>query len=205
MRSFTDYKKGCGLVAEIFGRCAVDTFLIPQFEQVIQRMIQNGWAKRTINHRIDAIKKMFEYAYTRDGIKGEQLTKIKSVPRIKADDPRVKPEKIVPAVPVDVVERTLPYLTPMIADIVRVQLKAGMRAAEVCQMRYDELHWDADGILWYRPAKHKTASKGEEAEYSIGTTLPSDIAEIRYRAEYSLSGGQRIRIRPTTSQPADKE
>ena len=70
---------GCGLVAEMFGRCAVDTFLIPQFEQVVQRMIQNDWAKRTINLRIRAVKQMFQYAMMRDLITGEQYTKIKSL------------------------------------------------------------------------------------------------------------------------------
>ena len=191
MRSFTDYKKGCGLVAEMFGRCAVTAFLIPQFEQVIQRMVDNGWAKRTINLRIGAVKQMFHHAMMRDLITGEQYAKIRGVPRIKADDPRVKPPRAVQPVPVDVVERTLPYFPPIIADIVQVQLKAGMRAAEVCQMRFDALHWDADGILWYRPAKHKTASKGKKRNILLG---PHSQAIL-----------QKYGIEPNTPFPVDSE
>lgn len=93
--SFLDYKEGCRMVAEMFGRSTVTAFLIPQFDYIVQRMIGNGWAKRTINLRIGAIKRMFEYAYKRDLITGEQFTKIKSVPRVKADNPRVKPTRII--------------------------------------------------------------------------------------------------------------
>ena len=63
----------------MFGRCAVDTFLIPQFEQVVQRIIQNDWAKRTINLRIGAVKQMFQHAMMRDLITGEQYAKIEKL------------------------------------------------------------------------------------------------------------------------------
>ena len=175
----------------MFGRSPVTAFLIPQFDQIVQRMIGNGWAKRTINLRIGAIKRMFEYAYKRDLITGEQFTKIKSVPRVKADDPRVKPARIVPAVPVDVVERTLPYFPPMIRDIVMVQLKTGMRAGEVCGMRFDALHWDADGILWYCPSHHKTASRGKKRSILLGPKSQEVLAAYG--------------IKPDTPFPTDRE
>ncbi|MDD3470011.1 MAG: hypothetical protein PHE53_08545 [Thermoguttaceae bacterium] len=85
-------------------------------------MLSVGLAKRTINHRVDAIKQMFQYALDCDIVTAEQYFKIKSVPRIRRDDIRVKPERVVPPVEVDVVQRTLPYFSPMIADMVTVRL-----------------------------------------------------------------------------------
>ena len=167
--SFKDYTQAGKLLSETFGACAIGSFKIPQFEQLIECMIEKDWALRTINARINAVKSFFKYALRYGLVTGEQFHQLNSgVSRVRSDDRRVKPARKVPPVPVDVVERTLPYLTAMVTDIVRVQLRAGMRAAEVCQMRFDELAWDDNGVLWYRPVKHKNASRGKKRDIPLG-------------------------------------
>jgi Site-specific recombinase XerD len=87
------------------------------------------------------------------------------------------------------VERTLPYLTPMVRDIVQVQLCAGMRAAEVCRMRFDELSRDDDGTLWYRPVKHKNASRGKERNIPLGPKAQKILATYGVTMDVVTSAG----------------
>ena len=110
--SFTDYKKAGELLSRLYGRYSVTTFIIPHFQNLIKVMLDEGKAKRTINLRIGAVKRIFQYALDCELITAEQYFKIKSVGRIRKDDIRVKPERIVPPVDVDVVRRTF-FLDPL--------------------------------------------------------------------------------------------
>ncbi len=166
--SFRDYKKVGELLSRLYGNLPTTAFLIPHFQRLIRTMISSGFALRTINVRIGFVKHFFKYALDCEAITAEQFFKIKSVPRLRRGDNRVKPERIVPPVEVDVVNRTIPYFSPMIADMVTVQLHSGMRAGELCRMNWSEI--DRSGGIWmYRPAKHKTASKGKTRAIPLGT------------------------------------
>jgi integrase len=73
-----------------------------------------------------------------------------------------------------VVEATLPFLGPTVADMVRVQLLTGMRSGELVLMRTIDL--DTAGSIWlYRPGsdqdrhgRHKTSHLGHERVIAIG-------------------------------------
>jgi len=77
-------------------------------------------------------------------------------------------------VPGDVVEATLPFMTPQVAAMVRLQLLTGMRPGEVIAMRGIDL--DTSGPVWaYRPGSdrephgaHKTAWRGHGRVVLIG-------------------------------------
>ena len=179
--SFTDYKKAGELLGRLYGKMSVTFFTIPHFQTLIREMLSAGLAKRTINQRIDAIKKMFQYALDYELITAEHFFKIKSVPRIRRDDIRVKPERVVPPVEVDVVNRTQPFFSPMIADMVTIQLHSGMRAGEVCRMNWNEI--DRTGTVWmYRPEKHKTANKGTKRGIPLGPACQSVLEQYESSA-----------------------
>jgi hypothetical protein len=70
-------------------------------------------------------------------------------------------------VPDDVVERTLPHLPPVVADMVRFQRFTGARPGEVCEIRPMDV--ERKGKVWeYRPASHKTEHTGRERIVFIG-------------------------------------
>ena len=65
------------------------------------------------------------------------------------------------------VKATLPYLSPIVADMVRFQQATGCRPAEVCRIRPIDL--DTSGPTWvYRPAQHKTPWRGHKRIIFIG-------------------------------------
>ena len=70
-------------------------------------------------------------------------------------------------VPREVVEATIPYLSPQAAAICRLQLLTGMRPAEVLQMRPMDI--DMTGDVWlYTPRSHKTEYLGREKHVPLG-------------------------------------
>ena len=74
-----------------------------------------------------------------------------------------------PIGPVDdaTVERTLPHLSHIVAEMVRLERLTGMRPDEVCMLRPCEV--DPSGDVWsFRPAHHKTAHHGRPRVIFIG-------------------------------------
>jgi integrase len=62
-------------------------------------------------------------------------------------------------VSIALVEETLPHVSPIIADMLRLQLLTGARSGEICLMRACDI--DMTGPVWlYRPHHHKVAHRG---------------------------------------------
>lgn len=59
-----------------------------------------------------------------------------------------------------VISRTLPFLPRVVADMVTLQQRTGMRPKELCRLCMAEI--DTTGEMWlYVPEKHKTSHKGK--------------------------------------------
>ena len=72
--------------------------------------------------------------------------------------------------PVDdaTVDATLPHLTPIVADIVRLQRLTGMRPSEVCGLRPCDIDHSGGKVWQYVPASHKTEHHGRQRVILIG-------------------------------------
>ena len=69
--------------------------------------------------------------------------------------------------PDDVVDATLPYLPPVVADMVRFERLTGCRPGEVCTIRPCDV--ERSGEVWqYRPESHKTEHHGRERIVYVG-------------------------------------
>jgi integrase len=66
------------------------------------------------------------------------------------------------------VEATLPFLPPVVADMVRIQRLTGARPGEICQMRPCDIEKGAD--VWkYRPEDHTTKHLDHDRVIFIGS------------------------------------
>ena len=78
----------------------------------------------------------------------------------------MKPSLYCP-VPENVVDATLPYLPPVVADMVRFERLTGCRPGEVFTIRPCDV--DRSGEVWqYRPESHKTEHHGRQRIIFIG-------------------------------------
>jgi integrase len=65
------------------------------------------------------------------------------------------------------VEETLPHLSCVVADMIRLQLWTGARSGEICIMRACDI--DVTGTVWlYKPSHHKTAHRGHGRTIALG-------------------------------------
>jgi integrase len=138
------------------------------------------------------------------------LKLVKSVHRKQADDNPPRED-----VPDEVIKRTLPFLSPTIADMVRIQRLAAMRPGDVCKMKVGEI--DQSGEVWiYRPPEHKTTWRGHKRTIFLGKP-EQEILERRMagkeRGQYVFNPREAMREhweraaakRKTKVQPSQQE
>ena len=147
-------------------------------------MVESGTlCRETINKRIDCIRQMFRWGVENEMLPETTWRALTAVARLKAGKTTAVDHPDVEPVPVDVVQRTLPHLPPAIADMVRIQLRTGMRPSEVCNLRpydiykeedtfpakYAYLQKDLDGVWIYIPSEYKTEHhEGKERWIPLG-------------------------------------
>ena len=118
--------------------------------------------RSTINNRIRRIRTVFRWGVSVELVPPEVLVALKSVPGLRRGEISHLAEtpKVIPPTGAEV-EAVAAELSPTVAPMVRVQLLAGMRPIEVCEMPGADI--DRSGDVWrYEPASHKTENHGSE-------------------------------------------
>jgi len=128
---------------------------------------QKPLCRRVVNQRIKRIQRMFKWATSEDLLHVEAYQRIATLEPLRRN--RCEAIDHEPVKPVDplAVERTLPYMPPVVADMIRVQRLTGLRSDNIVNMHLADL--DASGPIWiYTPAKHKTMHHGHRLQVPIG-------------------------------------
>jgi integrase len=156
-----------------------------------------GIARRTVNHRISALKRLFAWAVSEEMAPPSLSHALATVAGLRMG--RTAAYETDPVMPVadDVIEATLPFLQPVIADMVRFQRLVGCRPAEVCIVRPGNV--DRSEEIWvYRPEEHKNQHRGKVREIRIG---PKGQAIL---TKYLERGDEAFCFSPTESEKARK-
>lgn len=139
----------------------VDRFGPKALKAVQQRMVGQGWSRKYINKQIGRIVRMLKWGV------GEQLVRpgtwhaLQAVEGLKKG--RTTAPDYDPVEPVSdaVVDATLPHLSEIVADMVRVQRLSGCRPGEVCMLRPQDIDRSQD--VWrFKFDKHKMEHRGKQ-------------------------------------------
>lgn len=159
-RNFVDALR---LLVELKAESPVASFIIADLRKIREVMIEGGTLCRsTINSRINKIRRVFRWGVEEGFVPAEVWWNLKALAplqpgrRIVRDSPGSK-------FPVsdESIERTLPFLPPQVAAMVRLQRATGMRPSEVLRLSMDQI--DRSGPDWlYVPKHHKNAWRGQE-------------------------------------------
>jgi integrase len=126
-----------------------------------------GVTRSTVNHYFARIRLLFTWGVSEELIPVQVADALKSVAglaRGKSDARETEPVTPVSSV---VIDDTLPWLPPVVRDMIGVLLLTGMRCGELCIMRARDL--DMTGSAWlYRPATHKNKHRGMNRAVAIG-------------------------------------
>lgn len=160
-------KAAIRVVNELYGTALVADFGPLALRAIQQKMIGTGASRRYINQHSGHVKRMFKWGVSVELVRPEVYQALATVPGLKAGRTTARETK--PVLPVEdaVVEATLPFLPPVVADMVKLQRLTGSRPGEVCQLRPTDV--DRSGDVWeYRPESHKTEHHGRERIIYIG-------------------------------------
>jgi integrase len=132
-----------------------------------QRMVDDGLSRRYVNDHVDRIKRMFKWGASEQLVPHDTYQAISLVAGLRRG--KSAAHETAPILPIDdtTVDATLPFLTSVVTDMIRLQRLTGMRPAEVCSLRPCDLDRSQD--VWvYQPESHKTEHHGRSRLIFIG-------------------------------------
>lgn len=124
-------------------------------------------SRKLINARVNTIRRMFKWGVSEELVPSAVYEALRSVDGLRRGRTRARETEPVLPVPDEVVEMTLPYMSPIVADMVRVQRLTGMRPGSVVLMRPCDLD-RSDDVWVYTPSSHKTEHHGIELKVLVG-------------------------------------
>lgn len=154
-------------VKELYGHTAAVEFGPLALKAIRARMIEADNSRTYINDAADRIRAMFKWAASEELIPAAVYHALLTVAGLRKG--RTVARETAPVLPVDdsVVNTTLDHLTPVVADMVRLQRLTGCRPDEVCSLRPCDV--DTSGPVWtYTPESHKTQHHGRQRIICIG-------------------------------------
>jgi integrase len=169
-----NYKIALRPLKELYGHASATSFGPKALKAVREKMIASvnpntglPWCRKSINQRIDRIKRLFKWAVGEELVPPGVLQAILAVKGLQKGRTEARESEPVTPVPDTFVEAVLPLVRPQVQAMIQLQLLTGMRPSEVCGMRGIDL--DLSGRVWfYRPSHHKTAWRGKPRVIAIG-------------------------------------
>src|SRR4051794_29999642 len=138
-------------------------------------MIEAGRSRRLINKDVHRIRGMFKWAAGEELYPGDALAALGAVAGLEKGRSAAQERPPIRPVAEDMVEATLPHLSPRVAAMVRLQLLTAARPGEVCAIRPCDV--DRSQTVWiYRPGSHKTEHHGRERVIAIGPKAQGVLA-----------------------------
>lgn len=154
-------------LTSLYGRTRVADFGPSALKAVRQAMIDGGLCRRTIDNRINRIRRVFKWGVENELVPADTLHSLQAVAPLKLGRCNVREAEPVKPVPEHLIEPVLKLVAPQVAAMIRSQLLTGMRPGEVMQMRACDI--DMSGPIWvYRPLRHKTEHHGRQRVIYLG-------------------------------------
>ena len=143
----------------------VDKFGPRKLHEYRERLDDGTRSRRYLNRLTNEIRKVFKHGVARELVPPNVLVGLKALMPLVAGEAGFELARR-KAVPLEHVRETAKHCSPIVRDMLTVQLATGMRPSEVCTMRPIDI--DRTGNVWlYKPENHKLAWKGIEKEVPI--------------------------------------
>lgn len=163
-------------VNELYGSTRAREFGPRALKAVRQHMIDVSKLSRAeINRRIGRIKRGFKWAVSEELIPANVFHGLQAVTGLRRGRSEARETEPIRPVAIETVEKTLPFLSPPVAAICRLQLLTGMRPSEVLQMRPADINC-SDAIWIYTPRQHKTQYLGVDKQVPLGPKVQAILA-----------------------------
>ena len=152
----------------LFGTARIRDFRPTSLKVVRQQMIDDGLSRKTINNRVNRIRRIFKWGVENDLVEPAILQALKAIEPLRYGRCGVKEGPGVKPVPDELIEKTIPCMPPMLRAMIQVQRYTGMRPGELVIIRHRDI--DTSGKVWlYKPESHKTRHHDHERTIFLGS------------------------------------
>jgi integrase len=174
-RDYSHFKVALDFVCRLFSKTKTNKFGTKSLIEVRELFVKQGYSRKYCNRLTTCVRKVFKWGSVNELVPISipfMLTLVPPLLEGQTTAPEREPRQDVPD---EVVERTLPYLLPTVAAMVRVQRAAVMRPSEACNMKVGDI--DMRNNIWlYRPGKHKGKWRGHHRTIALGKQEQEIIA-----------------------------
>jgi integrase len=154
-------KPALAVMKRLYGATAAVEFGPAQYKAVREAIASEGDRSRTYVNKLCArIVRMLRWAVAEGKLPAAVADAVAMVPGLKKDRTELRETEEVTPVPVEVVEKTLPFLSSVVADMVRFQLETGCRPGEVCSIQPGMVDRSNPDVWEIHLHHHKNAWRG---------------------------------------------
>jgi integrase len=160
-------KRAIEIICERYARTNASEFGPLAFKAIKADLIERDMSRRTVNHMLSTIRRMFRWGVTEELVQPAVLQALVAMPNVHKG--RNEARELPPVTPVAdwIVEETLPYMSTVAADMTRFQRLTGARPGEVCIIRPCDIDM-SDEVWSFRPESHKTEHHDQDRVIFIG-------------------------------------
>ena len=162
---------------ELYGKSTAADFGPLALRAVRTRMVESGLARTSINAQVNRIRRAFRWAASVELIPVGVVQALETLAGLQQGRTTARETEPIGPVPLEVVEKTLPYLPRQVAALVRFQLLTGCRPGEACDVRGCDLKPGSPNWT-YEPGRHKSAWRGKRRVIPIGPKARALLAEF---------------------------
>lgn len=162
-----EYRLTIRQLRQLYGSTSAREFGPLKSKTVREAKIDSGLSRGVVNHRMSRLRRIFKWAASEELVPPSVFHGLSSVEGLRKGRTTARePEPVLPVTD-EAVEATIPWLQPVVAEMIRFQRYTGCRPAEVCIIRPCDV--DMSGDVWvYRPESHKTEHRGRKRVICIG-------------------------------------
>ena len=135
-----------------FADLPVDDFGPLKLQAARREMIQSGrFSREYLNALVNCLRHVFKFGVEQELVKPETLAALRAVSPLKRGRVQLKESDPVRPVSLSDYEAALAHMSPVVADMTRLQRLTGMRPGEVCAMRAVDLDRRSDVWIYTLP------------------------------------------------------
>ena len=165
--TFDHCRNAVALLVQHYGHESTNNFAPLSLAFLQDQWVEQGLKRKTINRYVSIIKQAFKHGAKFGWIDPPTYHALLSVDGLKAGRTKAPEYRKIESVSEEIVEKTLPYLSPVVAAMVQVQRLSGMRPQDVRNCRACD--FDRSGDVWkYTPYTHKTEHLGKNRIIAVG-------------------------------------
>lgn len=123
-------------VRELYADLPAGEFTPKKLKVVRQAFVNPGFTRGHVNQCTQRVVSMFRWAAEEELVPGSLVHDLQAVQSLRRGHSEAPEGKVVTSVPQATVDATLPFLVPVVRDMICLQLVAGCRPCELCTMTW---------------------------------------------------------------------